>query len=72
MKIKLTTINDVTDFTQEAQEFPTVLDVVSDVYRVRASSIMGLFSLNLSEPVMLEIPEEYKKLGEEKFKRWEV
>ena len=58
IKVKLETINDVNEFVRimtfdKNSKFDA--DIQSERYLVNAKSIMGLFSLNLSEPVTLVI-----------------
>lgn len=54
-KLNLVSIEDVKDFTAAASECKFDVDVKSGKYVIDAKSIMGLFSLNLSEPVTLEV-----------------
>lgn len=73
MKIKLSTANDVKEFVNVAMLCPYQIDVRHGRYIVDAKSIMGLFSLNLSEPLSVMIPmtanKNYIKTA---FKKWEV
>ena len=73
MEIKLPTANDVKEFVNIAMMCPYQLDVKHGRYTVDGKSIMGLFSLNLSEPLSVMIPmtanENYVKNA---FKKWEV
>lgn len=55
LKIKLATIDDVKNFVSIAARFGCEIDVVSGRYVVDAKSIMGLFSLDLSSPLLLRI-----------------
>lgn len=55
LKIKLATIDDVKNFVNIATRFNCEIDVVSGRYVVDAKSIMGLFSLDLSRPLLLKI-----------------
>lgn len=50
MNCQLTTIEDVKDFVTLAAMEPHSIDIVSGKYRLSASSIMGVFSLDLSSP----------------------
>lgn len=54
MKVKFTTTQDVTEFVNAAMKSRLEIDVVSGQHRVDAKSIMGIISLNLSEPVEVE------------------
>lgn len=55
LKIKLAEISDVKEFSQIMLTCPKSADIVSGRYTVDAKSIMGIFSLNLSNPVELRI-----------------
>ena len=55
LKIRLATIEDVKYFVSIATKFNCEIDVVSNRYVVDAKSIMGLFSLDLSQPLTLKI-----------------
>ena len=72
LMIMLDTIEDVKKFVQEMNKFPYGAKVHSRGYIVNASSIMGLFSLDLSEPVKVEFDEELTWEDIEPFKIWEV
>lgn len=54
-KIMLKTINDVKNFVSIAGNYDFNIDIVSGRYAVDAKSIMGIFSLDLSKPLDLEI-----------------
>ena len=54
-KVKLNVIEDVKSFTVAAADYAFDIDVRSGKYVIDAKSLMGLFSLNLSEPVNVEI-----------------
>ena len=72
MIIMLNTIEDVKKFVQEMDKLPYGAKVHSRGYIVNASSIMGLFSLDLSEPVKVQFDEELTCEDIEPFKIWEV
>ena len=73
MKIKLSTANDVKEFVNVAMLCPYQIDVRHGRYIVDAKSIMGLFSLNLSEPLIVMIPmTANKNYVKNAFKKWEV
>ena len=72
LMIMLDTIEDVKKFVQEMNNLPYGAKVYSRGYIVNASSIMGLFSLDLSEPVKVEFDEELTWEDIEPFKIWEV
>lgn len=73
MRIKLSTANDVKEFVNIAMLCPYQIDVKRGRYIVDGKSIMGLFSLNLSEPLTVMIPmTANKNYVKNAFKKWEV
>lgn len=58
VKVKLDDIDKVKNFVATASQFATDLDLVSDKYVIDAKSILGIFSLNLREPVLLRIEDD--------------
>ena len=56
--ISLQAINDVKDFVNTVMLFNYDIDLVSGRYAVDAKSIMGIFSLDLSKPIDLNIHAE--------------
>ena len=61
-KIRLDSINDVKQFVQTLTQYDDEFELVSNKYVVDAKSILGIFSIDLSQPVLLRIHAE----GEEK------
>ena len=53
--IKLVSIEDVKNFITEANKCPEDIDVVSGRYTIDAKSVLGIFSLDLSKPVIMEV-----------------
>ena len=53
--IMLKTINDVKAFVNSVVKCDFVVDLTSGRYTVDAKSIMGIFSLDLSNPLTMEI-----------------
>ena len=53
--IKLKEIKDVYDFVAAVTKYPGDIDIVSGRYRVNAKSVMGIFALDLTQPLDLEI-----------------
>ncbi len=53
--IKLKEIKDVYDFVAVVTTYPGDIDIVSGRYRVNAKSVMGIFALDLTKPLDLEI-----------------
>lgn len=54
-KIQLNAINDVKEFVNTVMRFNYDIDLVSGRYAIDAKSIMGIFSLDLSKPIDLNI-----------------
>ncbi len=55
INVMLSTINDVKDFVSIVSQFDYEIDLVSGRYAVDAKSIMGIFSLDLSKPIKVNI-----------------
>ena len=53
--VSLSSIEDVRQFVNAASYCPCEVDVCSGRYVIDAKSIMGLFSLDLSKPVRVEV-----------------
>lgn len=53
--VSLSSINDVKDFVDAAAHVKCEIDVLSGRYIVNAKSIMGLCSVDLSQPVRVEV-----------------
>ena len=51
----LSSINDVKDFVNTVSKYDFDVDLTSGRYVVDAKSIMGIFSLDLSKPINLNI-----------------
>lgn len=54
-KLMLSSINDVKDFVNVVAKYDFDVDLTSGRYVVDAKSIMGIFSLNLSKPIKVEV-----------------
>lgn len=65
VKISLNSIDKVKAFVNDVSKFDTDFDLISGRYVIDAKSIMGIFSLDLSKPIDLNIhgenPEEVIK-----------
>ena len=55
VNISLNTIDKVKHFVNEISKFDYDFDLVSGRYIIDAKSIMGIFSLDLSKPIALDI-----------------
>ncbi|MBQ6679968.1 MAG: HPr family phosphocarrier protein [Lachnospiraceae bacterium] len=58
VKISLNSIDKVKSFVNDLNAFDSDFDLVSGRYVIDAKSIMGIFSLDLSKPIQLNIHEE--------------
>ena len=56
--IMLKSINDVKDFVNVVNKYDFDVDLTSGRYVVDAKSIMGIFSLDLSRPIRVEVHED--------------
>ena len=56
--ISLNSIDKVKSFVNEVSRFDTEFDLVSGRYVIDAKSIMGIFSLDISKPIDLNIHAE--------------
>lgn len=64
VEISLSSIDDVKQFVQTLTMFDGDFELVSGKYIVDAKSILGLFSVDLSKPVMLRIDVEKTEMEE--------
>ncbi|MDR1670036.1 MAG: HPr family phosphocarrier protein [Oscillospiraceae bacterium] len=53
--VQLKSISEVKAFVNTACEQPCDIDIVSGRYVIDAKSIMGIFSLDLSKPITVEV-----------------
>lgn len=54
-EVQLASINDVKAFVNSACLQPFDIDIVSGRYVIDAKSIMGIFSVDLSKPIRVEV-----------------
>lgn len=71
LMIKLNMVDDVKLFIEDVTNIDADVDLQKNHYIVDAKSIMGVFSLDLSEPVKVVIHSDDENLIEP-FKRWVV
>lgn len=64
VKVLLDSIEKVKDFVRTASQFEADMDLISGKYVIDAKSILGLFSLNLSEALVLKIEGSDKEIDE--------
>ena len=69
VKISLNSIDKVKSFVNDITKFDYDFDLVSGRYVIDAKSIMGIFSLDLTKPMKLEI-ENWKDEYEELIKKY--
>ncbi|MEE0956198.1 MAG: HPr family phosphocarrier protein [Eubacterium sp.] len=62
VKISLNSIDKVKNFVNAISKFDFDFDLVSGRYVIDAKSIMGIFSLDLSKPIDLNIHSEGQEL----------
>ena len=53
--LQLSSINDVKQFVNKACMMPFDIDIISGRYVIDAKSIMGIFSVDLSKPITVEV-----------------
>lgn len=58
VNISLNCIDNIKSFVNGISDFDNDFDLVSGRYVVNAKSIMGIFSLDLSKPIRLDIHKE--------------
>lgn len=61
LDVALNTIGKVKKFTNIANSFDCEIDVLQGRYIISAKSLMGIFSLNLTETVTVEIESDDEK-----------
>lgn len=66
-QIMLKTINDVKAFVNSVAKYDFDVDLLSGRYAVDAKSIMGIFSLDLSKPLILNADTDDEELIKETF-----
>ena len=58
VNVSLNSIDKVKDFVNEVAKYNAEFDLVSGRYVIDAKSIMGIFSLDLSKPIEINIHSE--------------
>ena len=64
VKISLNSIDKVKSFVNDITKFDYDFDLVSGRYVIDAKSIMGIFSLDISKPIELNIHADDKDLAD--------
>ena len=72
MIVNLNNIVNVKDFAGIAQGLNYEVKVRSGAYIVNGKSLLGLFSLDLENPVEVEVPEEFTENEKEVFQRFVI
>lgn len=62
MYVSLGTIESVKNFVTKITEFEEDLDLIQGKYVIDAKSVLGIFSIDLSKPVLLRINAEGDRL----------
>jgi phosphocarrier protein HPr len=70
--ISLKSINDVKDFVNIVNKYDFDVDLSSGRYIVDAKSIMGIFSLDLSKPIKVEVQNDNSEKFCDEIKRFIV
>ena len=55
VNVLVSTINDVKEFVSIVSMYDFEVDLISGRYKVDAKSIMGIFSLDLSKPIKVDM-----------------
>lgn len=71
IKIKLNMIDDIKEFLNEVIKIESDVDLIKGRYVIDAKSTIGIFTLDLSDPVEIVIHSDNINLLEP-FKKWEV
>ncbi|MDD7615183.1 MAG: HPr family phosphocarrier protein [Clostridiaceae bacterium] len=64
MYVSLGTIESVKNFVTKITEFEEDFDLIQGKYVIDAKSVLGIFSIDLSKPVLLRINAEGDRLEE--------
>lgn len=71
LKIKLNIINDIKEFLATVTKIDEDVDLIKGRYIIDAKSTMGLFTVDLSEPVKIVIHSDNKDFLK-LFRKWEI
>ena len=72
MTVLIDDVNKVKRLTNIAMSLPFYVDAVSERWRIDAKSLMGLLSLNISQPIELRFDEENEDRVNFAFSEFEV
>lgn len=71
-KVMLSSIVDVKNFVNITNMFEFDIDLVSGRYVVDGKSLMGIFSLDLSKPIIMRVYSEDTELVQKEFREFLV
>ncbi len=54
-KIKLNAFGDIRTFVEAASAFDSDVDIVTDTHKINAKSLLGMMTLDLSQPLTLRV-----------------
>lgn len=63
--VLINSIDDVKNFVNIVNRYSCDIDLVSGRYVVDAKSIMGIFSLDLTKPIKVEVHSDDKQISED-------
>ena len=69
-KIRFTTVKEVQQFIRLANKVDNNIDLKQSHYCVNASSIVGIFALDLENEIIMFVPTEHEKNAEEMFAKF--
>ncbi len=61
MQVNLNSVEKVKTFVNDVSRLDTDIDLVSSRYVIDAKSLMGIFSLDLSKPIKVEVCDKEKE-----------
>ena len=64
IQVMLTSIEEVKNFVSLTNKYPFPIQMTTEKYKIDAKSIMGVFSLDLSKPINLNVHAEGSNLDE--------
>ena len=64
MVIRLDTVEKVTEFVNSIEELPVEMDLICGRTEVDAKSLLGVFSLDLTRPLTVRLPESSEQSEE--------
>ncbi len=71
-KIMLSSIEDVRNFVNLTNQCDFDVNLTNEKYKIDAKSIMGVFSLDLSQPVTVEVEADHADSFLEKLKSFQI